>query len=46
MSQIGSGSLPVDLLPSAGIAVTVPGKRRSALAAEISQRVPRSARSR
>ena len=36
MSQIGSGSLPVDLLPSAGIAITVPGKRRGALAAVIS----------
>jgi L-seryl-tRNA(Ser) seleniumtransferase len=36
MSQIGSGSLPVDLLPSAGIAVAAAGKRRSALAAEIS----------
>jgi L-seryl-tRNA(Ser) seleniumtransferase len=35
-SQIGSGSLPVDLLPSAGIAVTAPGKRRNALAAVIS----------
>ena len=35
-SQIGSGSLPVDLLPSAGIAVTAPGKRRNALAAMIS----------
>ncbi len=36
MSQIGSGSLPVDLLPSAGIAVAAAGKRRSARAAEIS----------
>jgi L-seryl-tRNA(Ser) seleniumtransferase len=35
-SQIGSGSLPVDLIPSHGIAVTAPGRRRSALAAEIS----------
>ena len=35
MSQIGSGSLPVDLLPSAGIAVAAPGKRRNALAAGI-----------
>jgi L-seryl-tRNA(Ser) seleniumtransferase len=34
-SQIGSGSLPVDLLPSAGIAVVAPGKRRSAIAAGI-----------
>ena len=31
-SQIGSGSLPVDLLPSAGIAVAPPGKRRGSLA--------------
>ena len=36
-SQIGSGSLPVDLLESHGIAVSVPGKRRSAAAAAISQ---------
>jgi L-seryl-tRNA(Ser) seleniumtransferase len=36
MSQIGSGSLPVDLLPSAGIAITFPGKRRGALAAVFS----------
>jgi L-seryl-tRNA(Ser) seleniumtransferase len=35
-SQIGSGSLPVDLIESHGIAVTAPGKRRNALAAEIS----------
>jgi len=35
-SQIGSGSLPVDLIPSHGIAVAAPGRRRSALAAEIS----------
>src|SRR6185503_11944050 len=28
-SQIGSGSLPVDLLESHGIAVSVPGKRRN-----------------
>ncbi|HEU0307285.1 MAG TPA: L-seryl-tRNA(Sec) selenium transferase [Lysobacter sp.] len=35
-SQIGSGSLPVDLIPSHGIAVSAPGKRRSALAGEIS----------
>jgi L-seryl-tRNA(Ser) seleniumtransferase len=34
-SQIGSGSLPVDLIDSRGIAVVVPGKRRNALAAEI-----------
>jgi L-seryl-tRNA(Ser) seleniumtransferase len=36
MSQIGSGSLPVDLLPSAGIAIAAPGKRRNALASVIS----------
>jgi L-seryl-tRNA(Ser) seleniumtransferase len=36
MSQIGSGSLPVDLLPSTGIAITAPGRRRNALAAVIS----------
>ena len=35
-SQIGSGSLPVDLLASHGIAVSVPGKRRNAAAAGIS----------
>ena len=35
-SQIGSGSLPIDLLPSSGIAVVAPGKRRHALAASIS----------
>jgi L-seryl-tRNA(Ser) seleniumtransferase len=35
-SQIGSGSLPVDLLPSSGIALAAPGNRRSALAAAIS----------
>ena len=35
-SQIGSGSLPVDLIASHGIAVSVPGKRRNAAAAEIS----------
>jgi L-seryl-tRNA(Ser) seleniumtransferase len=34
-SQIGSGSLPVDLLPSWAIAVSVPGKRRGAAAAAI-----------
>ncbi|HXF66826.1 MAG TPA: L-seryl-tRNA(Sec) selenium transferase [Burkholderiales bacterium] len=34
-SQIGSGSLPVDLLASCGIAVSVPGKRRRAAAAAI-----------
>jgi L-seryl-tRNA(Ser) seleniumtransferase len=34
-SQIGSGSLPVDLLPSAGIAIGIPGKKRGALAARI-----------
>jgi L-seryl-tRNA(Ser) seleniumtransferase len=36
MSQIGSGSLPVDLLPSAGIAIAASGKHRNALAAVIS----------
>jgi L-seryl-tRNA(Ser) seleniumtransferase len=36
-SQIGSGSLPVDLLPSHGLAVSVTGKRRSAAAAAIAQ---------
>jgi L-seryl-tRNA(Ser) seleniumtransferase len=35
-SQIGSGSLPVDLIASCGIAVSAPGRRRSAAAAEIS----------
>jgi L-seryl-tRNA(Ser) seleniumtransferase len=35
-SQIGSGSLPVDLIASHGIAVSVSGKRRSTAAAEIS----------
>ena len=34
-SQIGSGSLPVDLIASHGLAVSVPGKRRSAAAADI-----------
>jgi L-seryl-tRNA(Ser) seleniumtransferase len=34
-SQIGSGSLPVDLIASHGIAVSVPGKRRNAAAAGI-----------
>ncbi|MBM3356667.1 MAG: L-seryl-tRNA(Sec) selenium transferase [Betaproteobacteria bacterium] len=34
-SQIGSGSLPTDLIPSAAIAVSVSGKRRGALAATI-----------
>jgi L-seryl-tRNA(Ser) seleniumtransferase len=34
-SQIGSGSLPVDLVASHGIAVAAPGKRRNALAADI-----------
>jgi L-seryl-tRNA(Ser) seleniumtransferase len=34
-SQIGSGSLPVDLIASQGIAVAAPGKRRNALAADI-----------
>ena len=35
-SQIGSGSLPVDLIASHGIAVSVAGKRRNAAAADIS----------
>ena len=35
-SQIGSGSLPVDLVTSWGIAVWASGKRRSALAGGIS----------
>ncbi|HSF21224.1 MAG TPA: L-seryl-tRNA(Sec) selenium transferase [Burkholderiales bacterium] len=34
-SQIGSGSLPVDLVGSHAIAVAAPGKRRNALAAGI-----------
>lgn len=34
-SQIGSGSLPVDLIASHGIAVTVTGKRRHAAAAGV-----------
>jgi len=34
-SQIGSGSLPVDLIASHAIAVSVPGKQRHALAAKI-----------
>jgi L-seryl-tRNA(Ser) seleniumtransferase len=34
-SQIGSGSLPVDLIASFGIAVAAPGKRRNAQAGEI-----------
>ena len=34
-SQIGSGSLPVDLIASCGIAVSAAGKRRNALAAQI-----------
>ena len=36
-SQIGSGSLPVDLIASHAIAVSVAGKRRHALAAEIAR---------
>ncbi|HUF82939.1 MAG TPA: L-seryl-tRNA(Sec) selenium transferase, partial [Burkholderiales bacterium] len=36
MSQIGSGSLPVDLLASYGIAISVAGKRRNTAAAEVS----------
>ncbi len=35
-SQIGSGSLPNDLIASHGIAVAAPGKRRNALAVRIS----------
>ncbi|HKA38670.1 MAG TPA: L-seryl-tRNA(Sec) selenium transferase [Burkholderiales bacterium] len=34
-SQIGSGSLPVDLIDSHGIAVSIPGKQRTALAARL-----------
>jgi L-seryl-tRNA(Ser) seleniumtransferase len=34
-SQIGSGSLPVDLVASHAIAIAAPGKRRNALAAGI-----------
>ncbi len=34
-SQIGSGSLPVDLIDSHGIAVSVPGRQRTALAAKL-----------
>jgi len=34
-SQIGSGSLPVDLIASHGIAIAAPGKRRNTLAAGI-----------
>ncbi|HSE02402.1 MAG TPA: L-seryl-tRNA(Sec) selenium transferase [Burkholderiales bacterium] len=34
-SQIGSGSLPVDLIASHAIAIAAPGKRRNALAAGI-----------
>jgi L-seryl-tRNA(Ser) seleniumtransferase len=34
-SQIGSGSLPVDLIDSYGIAVSVPGRQRTALAAKL-----------
>ena len=36
-SQIGSGSLPVDLIASHAISVSVPGKRRQALAARIAR---------
>ncbi len=35
-SQIGSGSLPVDSLPSAGIAITPAGKRRGSFADKLS----------
>ena len=34
-SQIGSGSLPVDLIESRAIAISAPGKRRHALAARL-----------
>jgi len=34
-SQIGSGSLPVDLLPSAGLRIRLPGPRQGAAAGEI-----------
>ena len=34
-SQIGSGSLPVDLIDSHAIAVNVPGRQRGALAAKV-----------
>ena len=36
-SQIGSGSLPVDSLPSAGIAITPVGKSKSSFADKLSQ---------
>jgi L-seryl-tRNA(Ser) seleniumtransferase len=36
-SQIGSGSLPVDSLPSAGIAITPIGKNKSSFADKLSQ---------
>jgi L-seryl-tRNA(Ser) seleniumtransferase len=36
-SQIGSGSLPVDLVASHAISVSAPGKRRHGLAAEIAR---------
>jgi L-seryl-tRNA(Ser) seleniumtransferase len=35
-SQIGSGSLPVDSLPSAGIAITQTGKRKGSFADKLS----------
>ncbi len=35
-SQIGSGSLPVDSLPSAGIAITPPGKAKGSFADKLS----------
>ena len=35
-SQIGSGSLPVDSLPSAGIAITQSGKRKGSFANKLS----------
>jgi L-seryl-tRNA(Ser) seleniumtransferase len=36
-SQIGSGSLPVDSLPSAGIAITPPGKTKGSFADKLSR---------
>jgi L-seryl-tRNA(Ser) seleniumtransferase len=34
-SQIGSGSLPVDLIDSHGVAISVPGRQRTALAGKL-----------
>ena len=36
MSQIGSGALPVDALPSAGVSLIPRGKRRGAVAEALS----------